>query len=337
MKNLQLLGIAGMLALLPACKPQAGDQLIRFQGEAQGTYYAITYVDGEGRIFQNEVDSILLAFDQVASLWVTNSLLSRINANEPDMAPDPMIEDMVALSLRVSERTEGAFDITVGPLVNAWGFGFKNQQMPDSSQVDSLLQYVGYRKVWLEEGKVCKAAPEVVIDLNAIAQGYSVDLLGTFLESKGIHDYLIDIGGEVLASGKKPDGSLWKVGIERPSEHADDPRELESIVIVSGKALATSGSYRKFYEKEGLKYSHTIDPKTGYPVSHRLLSASVMAESAAKADAYATALMVMGPAKAQEFISSQKELEAFLIFTDESGVYHTWVSPGLAGLLAKDQ
>jgi len=307
--------------------------MVRFQGEAQGTYYAITYYDSEGRDFQMEVDSILHAFDNIASLWVEGSVISRINANDTTVVIPGEIEEMFLLSQEVSEASDGAFDITVGPLVNAWGFGFRSGSMPDSAAVDSMMAYVGFHRVRLEGDRLVKEDPRIAIDLNAVAQGYSVDVVGRWLEGQGIEVYLVDIGGEVLARGAKPDGGEWKVGIEKPSGHPDDPRELEAVALIRDKALATSGSYRKFYEKDGLRFSHTIDPRTGYPVSHHLLSASVLAGDAATADAWATAFMVMGTEAAMAKVSATPALEAFLIYTNEEGNFETWASPGLKEML----
>lgn len=335
MKQFNLLVLTALMLVASACvRPP---ELIRFQGEAQGTYYAVTYYDQQGRNLQPEVDSILVAFDQVASLWVENSILSRYNRNDSDVVLDPMLIEMTKLSLSIAEETQGAFDITVGPLVNAWGFGFRNEQMPDSAHVDSLLEFIGWHRLELIDEKLIKEDPRIAVDMNAIAQGYAVDLLGEFLESKGITDYLVDIGGEVLAHGKKPDGSLWKIGIEKPAESPTAERQLQEVVEFTDKAMATSGSYRKFYERDGVKYAHTIDPRTGYPVSHRLLSVSVLAGNATLADAYATALMVMGTEEAKTMVSVKSGLEAYLIYTDENGEYLSWKSDGLKQMIVDQE
>ncbi|HRY97695.1 MAG TPA: FAD:protein FMN transferase [Bacteroidales bacterium] len=309
---------------------------VHFQGEAQGTYYALTYYDAQHRNLQPAVDSLLRAFDLEASLWVEQSTLSQINRNDTSYSLGPHMQEMLQLSLRIARESQGAFDITVGPLVNAWGFGFREGRKPQQATIDSLLQLTGAGRFRVEGDKVVKSDARVELDLNAIAQGYSVDLLGAFLEEQGIQNFLVDIGGEVLARGKKADGSDWRVGIERPAESPDAPRELQDVVRLTDLAMATSGSYRKFYEQDGVKYSHTIDPATGYPVTHRLLSASVMAGSVALADAYATVLMVLGPEKAKAFILGRKDLEAYLIFTNEDGAYETWVSPGLEQQIVQD-
>ncbi|NTV84334.1 MAG: FAD:protein FMN transferase, partial [Bacteroidales bacterium] len=296
-----LLGSAALVILsLVSCKPV--DKKVMFQGQAQGTYYAVTYFDPEGRDFQPHVDSILKAFDLSVSMWVPESVISRINRGDSLVQPDQWFIDIFKRSQAISASTDGAFDITVGPLVNAWGFGFKGKIKLDSAMVDSLRQLVDYRTVRLEDGKVKKDKPGIQIDFNAIAQGYAVDVLGNFLASKGIRNYLVDIGGEVLGKGLKPDGQNWLVGIENPAVDSIAERTINSRVKLADKALATSGNYRKYYEENGIRYSHTIDPKTGYPVRHSLLSVSVLAEDAATADGYATAFMVMGFEKAKEFL-----------------------------------
>ena len=261
--------------LLNSCINENIIPIIKFTGEAQGTYYAVTYFDTSGRNFQNEIDSLLDAFDQSVSVWVPNSVISKVNRNDTLVELDFYFTDIFNLSKEIHYNTAGAFDPTVGPLVNAWGFGFTDRIKVDQNVVDSLLPLVNFHKVIIAENKVIKEDARIQFDFNAIAQGYSVDLIAKLLESKGIENYLIDIGGEVLAKGKKPNGDLWKVGIEKPKDNAFYGEGLQAIVKLENKALATSGNYRKFYEVNGIKYSHTIDPKTGYPVQHSLLSVSV--------------------------------------------------------------
>ena len=312
------------LAFFAACVRNAEKKVIT--GEAQGTYYAITYYDYDNRDFSAAIDSILTDFDQTASLWVGNSLIRRINDNSDSVMND-IFAELLELSLQVNEKTGGYFDCTVGKLVNAWGFGFKQGQDLDSSTVDSLRQYTGQPlEVVSREGKkiLRKATPETEIDFNAIAQGYSVDILAKFLDSKGIEHYLIDIGGEVIAKGHKPDGSLWIVGVERPAQGQFDEREIDTRISLENQSVVTSGNYRKFYEKDGVKYSHTIDPLTGYPVNHSLLSVSVIANEAWKADAFATAFMAMGMEKAKAYIEKNNEIKAVYFIYNENGEYKTF-------------
>lgn len=304
----------------------------KFVGETQGTYYAVTYFSNDSINLQPEIDSLLHRFDSTASTYKPNSIISRINKNDPEVTTDSLFDIIFRKAMDVSEKSDGAFDITVGNLVNAWGFGFTDPTKLDKQKVDSLLGFAGYKNVSLKDHKVTKVDPRTVIDFNAIAQGFAVDVVASFLQSRGIENYLVDIGGEVLAKGTKPGNIKWNVGIEKPAEHADDDRKVQRIVELQDQALSTSGSYRKFYEVNGVRYSHTIDPKTGYPVSHSLLSASVLAPDCITADACATVCMVLGHDKAKAFISRQKGLEAFFIYYEDSTM-KTDYTPGFAKLL----
>lgn len=327
--------LAGFAALavisLSSCIPV--EKKIMFQGLTQGTYYAITYYDSKGRNFQPEIDSILKAFDLSVSMWVPESVISRINRGDSLVHPDEWFIDIFNRAEEIAERTDGAFDFTIGPLVNAWGFGFKGKMILDSAMVDSLRQLVDYKTVRLYEGKIIKDKKNIQFDFNAIAQGYSVDVLGDFLVSKGISNFLIDIGGEVLGKGSKPEGQAWLVGIENPAIDSLSERSINAKVKLNDKALATSGSYRKYYEENGIRYSHTIDPKTGYPVRHSLLSVSVLAGDCATADGYATAFMVMGFEKAKDFVENEPELEAFFIVATDDGLFKTYATKGFQSII----
>lgn len=325
-----------LLTFIMACNPSANRQEVKINGLAQGTYYAITYFDNEVRDLQSEIDSFFKAFDQSASTYLESSVISRFNNNDTSTRADKAFIMVFNKSQEVSAATGGAFDITTYPLSDAWGFGFTDPMKLDSERVDSLLQYVDYRMIKMEKDRLIKEKPEIRLDFNAIAQGYSADLIGKILEEKGITNYLVDVGGEVFAKGEKPDGTAWKVGIEKPVEDPDEQRSLDAVVSLKNKALATSGNYRRFFIKDGIKYSHTIDPITGYPVTHTLLSASVLADDAMTADAYATAFMVMGLEKAKAFIAGHPEFEAHFIYTNSKGQYESWTSPGLVKLIVKN-
>ncbi len=302
-------------------------------GEAQGTYYAVTYFDHKDRNFQPEIDSLLKRFDQSASLWVPSSVISKINQSDSGSRVDDIVKTLCEMSFQVAESTKGHFDITVGPLVNAWGFGFREGIEPDSSMVDSIMQFVGYNMVDLNGNFLSKKYPDISIDFNAIAQGYSVDLIGDFLETHGIEDYLVDVGGEVLGKGRKSNNEAWVVGVEKPSSEPYDERRLQIRIELNDKAVATSGSYRKFFVKDGIRYSHTINPLTGYPVEHSLLSVSVTGNACATADAYATAFMVMGVEKSMKFLEKNKELDAFFIYSDENGEYQSITTKGFEAMI----
>jgi thiamine biosynthesis lipoprotein len=240
------------------------------------------------------------------------------------------------MAQEVAKETQGDFDITVRPLVELWGFGLKHREDVSASAVDSILKFIGYQKVKLENGRVIKEDPRIMIDYNAIAQGYSVDIMSNFLKSKGIKQFLVDIGGELYAYGTKQGGAPWKVGIERPKDGEEYGESLSAILTLKNYGLATSGNYRKYYIKDGVKYAHTIDPHTGYPVQHSLLSATVIAPSAALADAYATAFMVMGVTKARLILARHHELQVYLIYSDENGNFKTFVSPGMNDILEEN-
>ena len=292
------------------CHCGGGDGMVRLRGEAQGTYYSIIYYDEAGRDYQRAIDSLLDNFDQTASLWVEESMIRRVNENRDSVVNEDFAK-LVEMSRAMHEYTDGAFDCTIGKLVNAWGFGFSKREEMSDAVVDSLLQYVGRQPEIVRDNDgtpiVRKASPESTLDFNAIAQGYSTDMVSQFLESKGIENYLVDIGGEVYAKGCKPDGKAWTVGIERPAENRYSSPEVETAIELRDKSVVTSGNYRKYYEKDGVRYSHTIDPLTGRPVEHSLLSVSVVDESAWRADALATAFMVMGLEKAKRFIEEHPE------------------------------
>lgn len=311
------------------------ERKIAFNGETQGTYYAVTYFDKKDRNFQPEINHLLAEFDLIASTWVHESIISKINQNDPNVQADDIFIQLYLMSKRVYEETNGSFDPSVGPLVNAWGFGHTERMDPDSAFIDSLLQFVGFDKVKLDQRIILKEDGRIQFDFNAIAQGYAVDLIGQFLESKEIHHYLVDIGGEVKAKGQKPSGEAWLIGIELPTEQKNYGQTLSAKVQLKNQSLATSGNYRKFYVKEGIKYAHTIDPKTGFPVQHTLLSATVLADITAYADAYATAFMVMGVEKTIDFLADRNDLQAYLVFSGENGELQVFMTDEFRTLLVK--
>lgn len=323
--------IFALSLLTYACRPEG--KIVKFGGEAQGTSYAVTYVDAEGRYFQDSVNLILKKFDTSCSIYKSNSIISRFNNNDPTAKADKYFTTVFNKAMEVSEKSGGAFDITVGQLVRAWGFSLKSNIKMDAKKVDSLRKYVGYKKVKLVNGRLIKENPNIQLDFNAIAQGFSSDVLGRFLESKGIKNYLIDVGGEVLGKGKKPDGTEWSVGIEKPASDSLQTQQIEAIVTLKNSALSTSGNYRKYFIKDGIKYSHTIDPFTGYPVHHTLLAVSVLAENSITADSYCTALLVMGMDKALEYIKQNPGIEAYFIYSDEKGTLKTQCSPGFRKII----
>jgi FAD:protein FMN transferase len=316
-----------------SCTNKKELKLYKISGAAQGTYYAITYCSDNNENLQPAVDSLFREFDRSVSAYLPNSLLSRVNNNDTTARADKIFETVFNKSMEVSASTEGAFDVTVGPLVNAWGFGFSKKAKVDQALVDSLLPLVGYHKVKLVNGRLIKSDPRIKVDFDGLAQGYTSDWLGQYFESKGIHNYLIDVGGEVLGRGTKPDGQIWSVAIEMPSKNAGDERKIQAVLSLKDKAISTSGSYRKYYEENGIRYSHTIDPANGYPVKHNLLSVSVLTNDCITADAYATAFMVMGLEKSKSFLVKHPEIEAYFISDDHKGGFAVFYTQGFSQLL----
>jgi thiamine biosynthesis lipoprotein len=321
--------VALLLLSFPSCKETTIYD--NFAGFVQGTTYSMVF-ENTGKInpedLKSEVENILHDFDMSLSLYVDSSILSKVNRNE-DVIPDKYFTEAFNRSAEITEMTEGAFDITVGPLVKAWGFGPDSQKNFSEAKRDSLLKLVGMGKVKIENGKVLKENPGINLDFNAIAQGYSVDIISDFFNSKGIKSYLIEIGGEVRVKGDKQ-GVLWRIGIDRPEDNNNLPgNDLQAVISLKDRSLATSGNYRKFYIENGIKYSHTIDPRTGYPARNNLLSATIIANDCATADGIATACMVIGKEKAIEFLGFHPEFDAFLVYSDETGNYQTWTTENL--------
>jgi len=221
--------------------------------------------------------------------------------------------------------------------VNVWGFGFKNKEQVTPELIDSLKNIVGYKKVRLENGRLVKEHPNTMLDCSAIAKGFACDMVGEYLKKQGCKNFMVEIGGEVVALGKNEKGNYWAIGISNPNENeAFANQQLKAIVQLKDRALATSGNYRNFYVEDGVKYAHTIDPKTGYPVQHSLLSTTVLADDCMTADAFATAFMVSGLEKSIEIAEAIQEIEVYFIYSDEEGNYQTYSSPGFKQLLTKE-
>ena len=298
-----------------------------------GTTYSVTYQCDED--LQKEIEAELKKVDAEFSMFNSQSVVARLNNGEkPELSNDFI--DVFKLARQVSEDTNGAFDITVAPLVNAWGFGFKHEQMPSKEQVDSLRELIGYRYVTLKDKNITMQKPGMMLDFSAIAKGYGVDVVARLLERHDIKNYMVEIGGEITTRGINPERVPWRIGVNKPSEDAlNENHELQTILNVTDKSMATSGNYRNFYVKGGKKYAHTIDPKTGYPVQHSLLSATVLTDRCAKADAYATSFMVLGMDGAKQILERHKELMAYLIYTDNKGNLSVWYSPSLKDKIVK--
>jgi thiamine biosynthesis lipoprotein len=313
---------------------------VHLNGEAQGTYYSILYYDSLQRNLQPQIDSLLADFDQTASLWVDSSLLRRINANLTDTL-NPLLADLLQQSLYINRYTDGAFDCRIGRLVQAWGFSFRQREELDSSTLDSLLRAARATVAVDTVNDILllrKEDPATELDFNAIAQGYASDILAQYLESQGITSYLVDIGGEVISHGTKTDGSPWRVGIERPAEDRYSEPIVQTAISVHDQSVVTSGSYRKYYEKDGVRYSHTIDPATGRPVEHTLLSTTVVERECWLADAMATAYMVMGIERSKAFIAAHPDgsgTDAVFFLYDSCGTLASYATPGFEKMIIK--
>lgn len=300
-------------------------QLRVSEGPIFGTMYHIKYESAEP--LDKAIAEALKQVDASLSVFNSESTISKINSGA-STDTDEMLREVVDKALKVSEATDGAFDITVMPLVNAWGFGFKNKSALTEARIDSLRALVGRNKFGISEetGKAVKADPRVMIDCGAIAKGYGVDVVARVLTKAGVRNFMVEIGGEVVVKGRNPETKRpWTVGISKPVDglqHGD--AELQTVLELTDCALATSGNYRNFYVENGIKYAHTIDPRTGKPVQHSLLSATVRAADCATADAYATAFMVMGLDAARRLLSERKDINAYLIYADDKGEMKVW-------------
>lgn len=307
-------------------------------GGALGTSYNLIYLSQDKLDLQQQVDSVFDAINHSLSTYIPASDISKINQGDSTVVVDHMFQEVFELSHEVYGATEGYFDPTVGILVNAWGFGPEKQIQMDSTRVDSLLQYVGFNKVELTEGNtISKSNPNIYFDFNAIAKGYSIDRLAKLMDNKGIENYLLEVGGELVAKGQnqikqKP----WIVGIDDPT--IENERKLKATIRLEDRALASSGNYRHFREDPvtGLKYVHTIDPTTGYTKNANTLAATVLADNCAKADAYATSFMAMDLDKVLKLLTVKRELEAYIIFIDEKGETHEFMTPGFEALVIKN-
>ena len=303
------------------------------RGMVFGTVYHITYQSSKS--LQKDIEAELAKVDASLSPFNERSIITAVNENR-DTVVNKMFSDVFALAMKISDSTNGAFDITVAPLVNAWGFGFKGGAMPSHHQVDSLKALVGYHKVSLTNGRVSKTDPRIMLDCSSIAKGYGCDVVAKFLSAKGIDNYMVEIGGEIVTRGISEKRLPWKIGVTKPTDDSlNVNQEIQTIINVTDKAMATSGNYRNFYYKNGRKYAHTIDPSTGYPVQHNILSSTVIADDCATADAYATAFMVMGLDKAKAILSRHPELMAYFILASDDGTNKVWLSPSMKDKIAK--
>lgn len=319
-----------VISVFISCGTDKPAQYRKIAGFTQGTTFHITYEDTADKDLSGSVDSIFKTFDLTFSEYIPNSIVSRINKNDSTVLLNDMFIDVFNKSLEINKETHGAFDLTVGPLVNAWGFGPEKKAKIDSAKIDSIMQYIGMDKIRLEGGKLIKDLPEIKIDVNSIAQGYAVDVVYRYLEKLGIKNFMVEIGGEVRTKGKNPKNDFWRIGIDKPVDGNNTAGEnLQTIILLDNKSVTTSGNYRKFFEEDGHKYSHIIDPHTGYPYKNNLLSVTVIAKDGLTADGYDTPLMVLGLEGARAILKQHPELEAYMIYSDEYGRFQIEYTKGI--------
>lgn len=337
MKSFFSLSILWVLALGTACTPKT-KSYATIDGFAQGSTYHIVYNDPQGRDLRNDIEELLEDFDNSLSVYNPSSLLTRLNGNDTAAVPDKWFTECLEISRGISDDTDGAFDVTLRPLIAAYRIGTDDTpHILSQREIDSIRAFTGYKKVRIENGQLVKDDPRLALDFNAIAQGYSSDLMGAMFDSLGIRDYMVEIGGEILCKGKNPEGKEWRVGIDRPVEGNMVPGEdLQTILTLTDRGLVTSGNYRKFaFDENGNKVTHTIDPHTLKPAVHNLLSATIIAPTSAIADGYATACMVIGLEKSKQLLERHPEMEAYLVFSQPDGSMGVYTTPNIRKRIVK--
>ncbi len=319
-------------------KQHAVREPLKLEGRTMGTTYHITYFDDEGRDFQKEVDSLLREVNRSINNYDSSSEVSLFNRSTDGIpVRQPYFLPPLRVAKRVYEASKGAFDPTVNPLVNAWGFGPAKRINPDSAVIDSLRSLVGYDRIRLADDSVTKTDSRMQLDFGGIGQGYGADVITAFLREKGIRNMLVELGGEGMAVGKNmKTGARWQIGILDPASTPEDQR-FKAYVTLSDRSFTTSGNYFNYHIVDGVRYSHTIDPRTGYPSRKAILSASVFAPDATVADCWGTALMVLGHEQAIELLKAQSEIDAFLMYSGEDGAIHTYATPGIEPFLTIEQ
>lgn len=333
-----VLVVTVLLGMLQSCR-QSGSVGVRNEnvGGALGTSYSIISISSDKIDLQREIDSVFAVINHSLSTYIPESDISRINKGDSTVVVDEMFREVFNLSKEINKDTNGFFDPTVGTLVNAWGFGPERQISMDSLKIDSLLNFVGLDKILIDDAnRIIKADPNIYLDFNAIAKGYSIDRLAAMLDAKGIGNYLIEVGGELVAKGKNTiKDKSWVVGIDDPEMQVK--RSTKILINLNDRALASSGNYRKFRvdETTGKKYVHTVNPKTGYTQLSNTLAVTILADDCATADAYATAFMAMDLSDAFKLINENKRLEAYIVYVDENGETQEFLTKGFKELVVK--
>lgn len=326
MKTKSIFILISILALV-SCEKNP-PKYIYNDGSIHGAPYHIVYESPEAVDFHAEIDTLMKDLNMIFSTYEKESVISKVNRNE-DVELDSVFTKAFDQSMKISELSGGAFDITCGPLVNAWGFGPEERKKMTPGVIDSLLQIIGYQKIRMENGKIIKENPNIKINMNAIGDGLFCDRVSQFLGKMKCVNYLVEIGGEVTAKGRNEKGNIWTIGINKPiDENQFVNNEIVAKIQIENKSMATSGNYRNFYIEDGKKYAHTIDPKTGYPVEHSLLSATVLADNGTDADGFATAFMVLGIEKSIELSKQLPNLDVYFIYADSTGSNQIFMSDG---------
>ncbi len=327
-----ILPILLILPILFGCKSRKFQSYSQYQisGFAQGTSYQISYYANEEIISSNEIDRKFSELDSSLSIYKSYSLINQFNQSQTGIEMDEHLYKVVQRSLKIWKESNGVFDIAILPIVEAWGFGAKrHSNQPSEADIQNALNCSGSDKIRIEGRRLIKTVPCLKIDVNGIAQGYSVDVIATYLESRGIKNYLIEIGGEIRIKGRKqPGNQVMKIGIEQPTDNKDEDGGIHKVLEMKGGAITTSGNYRKFIQNGSKKLSHLMDPKTGRPISNELISVTVRTKDAMSADGYDNVLIGMGIDKAFAFLKKHKGLEAYFIYQDANGAVRDTASTG---------
>lgn len=316
------------LPLVTMAAPVKDTAMISIHGEAQGTTYHIRYFDSQNRNFKYSIDSVLTEFDKCLSLYRPDSELSAFNRASRHTFRSAWFYDVLVKSKEIHAATGGAFDPTIMPLSEAYGFGNKKNVDPENVNADSLMQFIGFEHIEFNQKEV-NSQPGMRLDFNGIAQGYSVDIVGAFLKSRGIHRFMVEIGGEVICSGTKNGGIAWVTGIENPLK----PAALAATVALSNRAMTTAGNYHNHITRNGITYNHIIDPRTGSMEQTPLLSVTVFAKDAITADGYDTAFFVMGLESTKTFLKNRKDIDVYMLYTNEEGHLMSFATDGIKDLI----
>ncbi len=334
------LALIGLAFFVSSCS-QNKQQLLHIEGQTMGTYYQLTYVlsteqQKDARLetdkIQGEINKLLEQVNEQMSTYRPASELSRFNQATESLLVSPATIKVVTAALQLNHQSNGAFDVTVGPLVNLWGFGpdKKPTKIPSDATIAEKKQIVGSQYLHVDGQRLVKSIPQLYVDLSSIAKGYGVDVVSEYLQQLGVDNYLVDIGGELRASGLKPNNKNWTLAIERPVAG----RNVQRLIQIGTNGIATSGDYRNYFEFDGVRYSHTIDPKTGKPITHKLASVTVIDKSCMIADGLATAITVLGPQDGLRF-AKQHKIAAFLL-VKEGDEFVEYFTPEFAPYLLKE-